>query len=129
MRVRTTATQLVLELAGELDISTCPAITDALAQGLTDPEITSVVFDLKNVTFMDSSAIKCVVHALQRMRIREGSVTVCNAQPNAARLIKILGLDSAVQLVEVFGDAPTTNHDQHFEPRGREGVSPRVATG
>lgn len=100
MRVRTSGSQITLELTGELDISTCPPITDALTAGLADPTVQSVVFDLRDVTFMDSSGVKCLVLALRHVRPRKGSVTVCNVQPKVARLIRILGIDREVHLAE-----------------------------
>ena len=94
---------LVLELTGELDISTTPPALAALVDAFSNTTLSSVVFDLADVSFMDSSAIKCLVYARNHARSRGGSVVVCNASPRVARVLRVLGLDQQFALY----DAPT----------------------
>ncbi|HVU73282.1 MAG TPA: STAS domain-containing protein [Mycobacteriales bacterium] len=106
MRVRTTASAVILELSGELDIATSPPILDALTTELTNDATKTVVFDLRDVTFMDSSAIKSIIYAQNRMRVRSGNVIVCNAQPHVAKVIRILGLDHEVEVLDATDPLP-----------------------
>ena len=51
--------------------------------------------------------MKCLVYAVNRVRVRGGTVTVCNASRNTAKIVKIVkivGLDSQLTLVEVEPD-------------------------
>ena len=106
MKIRSTEEVLVLELSGELDIATSPSVLEELTVALSSRAPTIVIFDLKDVTFMDSSAIKCLLYAQYQTRARDGNVIVCNARPQIAKLIRILGLDGGIELHEVAPEPP-----------------------
>jgi anti-anti-sigma factor len=101
MDIRVTTSSVTVVPTGEIDIVTAPQILDALTDALTDTTARTVVFDLREVTFMDSSAAKCVIYALHRMRVRDGRVIVCNARRTVSRVLRILGLDGEVDIFEL----------------------------
>jgi len=105
MKIRSTDEVVVLELTGELDIVTTAPVLDLLTSALTETDARTVIFDLRDVTFMDSSAIKCLVYAQNRVRVRDGNVIVTNARPHVAKIIRILGLDREIEVHEIT-DAP-----------------------
>jgi anti-anti-sigma factor len=100
MNVRIGRDSVVVAPSGEIDIASAPLILDALTDALTKSRVSTVVFDMLDVTFMDSSAVKCIIYALHRMRVREGRVVVCNASRPVARVVRILGLASEVDLYD-----------------------------
>jgi anti-anti-sigma factor len=53
---------------GELDVAATPALEDALAELATEPGVQGVVVDLSQLEFMDSSGLRAVVLADQRLR-------------------------------------------------------------
>jgi anti-anti-sigma factor len=53
---------------GELDVAGTPALEDALAEVLREPDVQAVVIDLSQLEFMDSSGLRAVVLADQRLR-------------------------------------------------------------
>jgi anti-sigma B factor antagonist len=53
---------------GELDVAGTPALEDALAEVAGEPGVQGVVIDLSQLEFMDSSGLRAVVLADQRMQ-------------------------------------------------------------
>jgi len=84
---------LVLELAGELDLATAGLMREALERmQLEQPEL--VVIDLSGLSFIDSTGIRVIVSAYQRLQdaprprleIRPGNRAI-------QRVFQITGLD------------------------------------
>ncbi len=76
---------------GELDIAGAPVLDAALVRA-AEVHVTDLVLDLRGVTFIDSSGIRCVLDAHHR------------ARTNGARLRILSGLEAGV----VFGLAGLT---------------------
>jgi anti-anti-sigma factor len=53
---------------GELDVAGTPALEDAIAQAAGTPDLQGIVIDLSQLEFMDSSGLRAVVLADQRLR-------------------------------------------------------------
>jgi anti-anti-sigma factor len=56
---------LVLELHGELDLSTCPALEAALERA-EQTRTESLVLDLSNLQFVDSTGLRAILAAARR---------------------------------------------------------------
>ena len=88
----------VVELTGELDLSTSPRLDRCLRQ-LTDPVVT---IDLTAVTFIDSTALNVLMDTQRRMRDEDAKLILCGVAPFQLRLFDIVGLagffDSVVPL-------------------------------
>lgn len=79
----------VLELSGELDVSTCQGLVSKLV-GVPG---SLVVIDLSKVSFMDSSGLG-VINRARRIAMEEGGVLVVSRpQPMVHRVLQITGLD------------------------------------
>jgi anti-sigma B factor antagonist len=76
---------LVINVAGELDMATAPALRERLSRATADGA-SALVLDLRGVTFMDSIGLAAILHA--RSRLIEGG-----------RLAIVLARDSYPQLV------------------------------
>ena len=76
----------VLKLLGELDLSTVPLIRDEL-QAVLDRGPDTIVFDLSELQFMDSSGITLLVSVAQR-----AEVELRNPQPIVRRVLELTGL-------------------------------------
>ena len=58
------------------------------------------VLDFRDVTFMDSSGIAIVIHAIRRMRELRGVVRVENVPPQPMKVLKASGMESIVFIEE-----------------------------
>lgn len=58
------------------------------------------VLDFRDVTFMDSSGIAIVIHAIRRMRELRGVVRVENVPPQPMKVLKASGMELIVVIEE-----------------------------
>ena len=63
------------------------------------------VFDMKNVEFMASDCLGCLVTFLQDIEQMHGRIALANSQPNVAFLFKVTRLDAAFPLYEDIDEA------------------------
>ena len=56
------------------------------------------VLDFRDVTFMDSSGIAIVIHAIRRMRELRGVVRVENVPPQPMKVLKASGMERIVAI-------------------------------
>jgi anti-sigma B factor antagonist len=81
-------------LVGELDLSSAPALTEAVGELEVDNG-DPVVLDLSELTFIDSSGI----HAIFTQALaREGKLVLANPSPEIVRTLEILGIADHPQL-------------------------------
>jgi anti-sigma B factor antagonist len=79
-------------VAGELDLATAPKLS-AAARAALDQDRGRVVFDLSELTFMDSSGLRVLLEVAN-----EATVSVRDASPAVRRVIESTGVDSVLQL-------------------------------
>jgi anti-sigma B factor antagonist len=60
-----------LAFAGEIDMASCPLVSELVSAALWDADVRSVVIDLAAVTFVDSTGLRTLVHEHERCR-RDG---------------------------------------------------------
>lgn len=84
----TGGTSAVLVLAGELDAYAADHLTGAIDQ--IDPTATAVDLDVAGVSFVDSSGLRVLLKASDRV---SGTSTILrHAQPSLLRLLELTGL-------------------------------------
>lgn len=88
---------LVVRLSGELDHSEAERIRGELDALIRQTGARRLVFDLKELRFMDSSGIGLIIGRYKLMRRRGGSVAVFGSD---ARIDKIFEMAGLYQLVE-----------------------------
>ena len=87
----------VVLVRGEVDLATSPQLRDCLA-GIVGDRI-SVVVDLDNVGFIDSTGIGVLVGGVKRARSSGGELSlVCNQR----RILKVLEITGLTQIFSVF---------------------------
>jgi anti-sigma B factor antagonist len=88
---------LVVEICGEIDIQSAPALRDELLQVIRHygPHL---ALDLSGVTFMDCAGINVLLATRRRAQLEDGSVRVIRASPRVRRMISLLGLGRAFEL-------------------------------
>ena len=94
----------LVTVAGELDLSTVPALRGALT-GALDRGITSLVVDLTEVTFVDSVGVGAILHTKRRLGA-DGVLAVVLAPSTYARVIfDVVGADAVVEVFETRPEA------------------------
>ena len=96
----------VTHVAGELDLSTVEAFEAELDRSFVGrPQV--VV--LAECTFIDSSALRALVRAQQRISEAGGRFAVVAPSQPARRTLEIAGLDGFVSVFETLGEAVTSS--------------------
>jgi anti-sigma B factor antagonist len=80
-----------VRLAGELDVATAGALRSTLCR-LDDQGVHSVVVDLAELGFIDSSGLSELVQALSRSRAAGGDVVLRRPTPATRKVLEIVGL-------------------------------------
>ena len=97
-RIHTEDSFTVLELNGDLDVSSAPALQAAL-QELIDQGGQHVIVDLSGVPFMDSSGLGVLVAAHRRISATGGQLALVNPAPT---LQKVFQLTRTNRLFKVY---------------------------
>jgi len=90
--VRPTQQIAVIALEGEVDIYSAPQFKEALLSGIDDGA-TTIVVDLAQVTFIDSTALGVLVSGAKRVRPSNGRLDIVCTDENITRIFEITGLD------------------------------------
>jgi anti-anti-sigma factor len=90
--VRLAHPQLVLEVAGELDMAVAAPLLDTMLSAVLDDTGAGVVVDLAEVSFMDSSGLAVLVELHRRVTDLGRCFSLRNAQPIVHRLIELSGV-------------------------------------
>jgi anti-anti-sigma factor len=94
----------VIAVRGELDLSTAPELEPPLEQAIASGDAT-VLIDLTDCEFIDSTGIALIVRAWQRLdRGAEGEgngrVVICSSNDQVRRVLEITGLELSIQIHE-----------------------------
>jgi anti-anti-sigma factor len=92
----------VVHARGELDAFAAPELAETFVE-VSDEEM--VVFDLAEVTFMDSTALGLVSRAVRELRERGQGVHVVLPETTARRIFEITTLDRALPVSASVADA------------------------
>lgn len=78
----------VVQVRGEVDLATAPALSEALAEANSD-----IVVDLAELTFMDASGLQVLAQAGKRAELDHDGLTVVHASPFVRRMFELTGLE------------------------------------
>ncbi len=87
----------VLAVQGDIDISTAPALSEALA-ALTSAPGAQLIVDLDGVGFLDSAALAALVGANKDVLAAGGSLAVVCPKEQLLRIFTITKLDAVLSV-------------------------------
>jgi anti-sigma B factor antagonist len=93
---------VLLRLSGELDISSAPQVEEQLARLEPErPEL--IVFDLRNLAFMDSTGLRLLIAADTRARQQRRRLAIVKGPEPVQRVFRITRLE---ERLEILDDVP-----------------------
>jgi anti-anti-sigma factor len=96
-----------LRLSGELDISTAPKVEDELARVEPNrPE--TIVLDLSNLAFMDSTGLRLLIAADTRARQQGRRLLIVKGPEAVQRVFRITRLEERLEIVDDVPSDPAT---------------------
>ncbi|WP_421119357.1 STAS domain-containing protein [Aquihabitans daechungensis] len=84
--------QTTVSLAGELDPATAPELHARLTELAADAGVTSVVIDLSEISFLDSSGLRVLVAGNEALRARSADLVLRGPSANVRRILEVTGL-------------------------------------
>lgn len=100
------------DLTGELDHATAPDLRQPLETAIEEGA-RSLLIDLSDCSFIDSTGLSVIVHAHSRLVNREshggdgGQLEICCPDAHVRRLLEITGIDRALGLHQTREEALT----------------------
>jgi len=105
----------VVEVSGELDLSTADQLWETLSEALSTRH-RPLVLDLGELTFCDSAGLAVLVRAHNALETRGQRLVVARPTPIVTRILDLSGLSQAIEttmtLDEACGIAETTRPAQ-----------------
>jgi anti-sigma B factor antagonist len=102
MAISSTLGATVLTVDGEVDGSTSDELRAGIDALLVSPEPPmNLVVDLSAMSFIDTTGLNVLVHALKRMRAYGGELTLSAPSVATRKLLAITGLDRAFTVTRV----------------------------
>ena len=93
----------VISVSGEVDLYNVSELKKALFS-VTDGSYSSVVVDLKDVNYMDSSGIGALVAGQKKMRAHNGKFALINIHDDVLNILKLATLDRFLTIYEDEND-------------------------
>ncbi|WP_432833758.1 STAS domain-containing protein [Dactylosporangium sp. CA-092794] len=97
--VRRAATETVVSLSGEIDMSTVPRLAAAVDEVLSEPT-PRVVLDMAGVTFCDSQGLGTLVVLSRKATLTQSYLVLVNVGAFLIRVLDITGLRNALMIQE-----------------------------
>jgi len=95
---------IVIELTGDVDLATAEVAEEELRRAESSEDL--IVLDLHGVSFMDSTGIRMVIAADQRIRERGGTLRVVRVPPQVHKLFKLVGIAGHLTIDDSFEGEP-----------------------
>jgi len=103
-RLTVTLTTSPLEIlciaAGEIDPESSPRLEGELRAALFTCAAPTLVIELADVSFMDSSGLRLVIELHKTMRDRRGRLVLRHPSPTVSRLLEVTNLTSTLDIDE-----------------------------
>jgi anti-sigma B factor antagonist len=95
-----------ISVRGELDLSTAPELEGPLNQALESGQ-GSMLIDLSQCEFIDSTGIALIVRAWQRLDGGENgrALVLCSQNDQVRRVLEITGLELSIPVLETRDEA------------------------
>ncbi len=91
---------LIVKLNGELDHHTAEEVREEIDQKIEQNNIKNIIFDFKDMKFMDSSGIGVVIGRYKKVNKLDGQAAVVNMNSHIERIFKMSGLFNIIMRFE-----------------------------
>lgn len=89
---------LILSLSGEMDADGCSQIKSTLEEIVATVQTKSVMLDLQEVEFLDSSGIGAIVYLFKRLKSQQQSLVIRGVHGQPKELMELLRIGSAIPI-------------------------------
>lgn len=101
---RASGERTVVQVTGEIDVYTAPALREELAT-LVDGGSTDLVVDLTGVPFMDSTGLGVLVGVLKKVKTHGGELALVIDQEKVLKVFRITALTQVFPIYDTVDEA------------------------
>ena len=83
---------IFIRLIGEMDQDTVGNLREKLIEIIEKYDIKNIVFNMKNLSFMDSTGIGIIIGRYNQLRLKGGKIIICCINRNIEKIILFSGL-------------------------------------
>lgn len=91
---------LFVRLKGEMDQDTCTELRNKLTELIVKYDVENLVFNMKELNFMDSSGIGVIIGRYNQIKMRQGKIILCCLNELIERIVVLSGLPKICVLKE-----------------------------
>lgn len=95
----------VVDVSGEVDIATCGSLRDGLLLAVTDQGQHSLVVNLADVDFIDSTGVGVFVGVWHRVQALSGILALAELSPRAHSVFSLAGLTKMLSIYPTEAEA------------------------
>ena len=92
-------------LATELDHHIANEVREEIDYVIQDKQIKNIVFDFKNMNFMDSSGIGVVIGRYKKISSEGGKVAVINLNSRVKKVFDLSGMNKIIKVYSTYEEA------------------------
>lgn len=94
---------LIIEfMATELDHHIANEVRDEIDDILISKSIKNIIFNFKNINFMDSSGIGVIIGRYKKISSEGGKVTVVNANDRIKKIFDLSGMNKIIGVYDTY---------------------------
>jgi anti-sigma B factor antagonist len=94
----------IIDVVGEVDLSTVESLRSALTQALLAPP-SQILVNLRDVRSIDSTGLGVLIGGLKRARERGGSIRLVGANDHVTKILAITGVSAVFPLFDSVEEA------------------------
>jgi len=94
----------ILKLSGEIDAFTAPLFKHSMMSILDETE-KHLILDMRNIKYIDSTAIGVLMYTLKQLIPIDGSITLVGCTPTLDRIVRIYHMPLAISLCSSLKEA------------------------
>jgi anti-sigma B factor antagonist len=98
VHARTEKDRIVISLEGELDMASAPLLQAALEDAEADAT-SALVLDLRELRFMDSTGLRIILWARERLRSRGQELALTVGSSQVQRLLSVSGVGEHLRVI------------------------------
>ncbi len=99
--------KMIVYLSGEIDHHSARDIRDGIDRMIAQLRPDTLILDLSQIDFMDSSGLGLVLGRYRRMKEYGGDIYLCNTSERIMKILKMAGVDKIIKSVNSDRLLPT----------------------
>lgn len=112
---------LIVRVHGEMDLAMADQLRNEIDRQLDELPARNLIFELANVSFMDSSGLGVLLGRYKRISAGGGKIVLTRPQPQVRRIIDLAGISRIMGVFETETEAmQEISAHQGLKPKGRD---------